>query len=245
MTRSSFAGSIAGALSRAVPILFTARIVGLAVLPLLVAAIVWTGIAIAGWHPLTDALAHWFGATTDTSLWQRIAADVIAALIFAALAAATALTAIAVLAMPVIVRTVAARHFPALAAKRGGTVAGSVSNAAIALLVFVPLWLASLVLLFVPPIYAVASLVLNAWLAQRMFRYDALAEHAASAEMDVVIERSRTRLMGLGLALSPLSLIPLVNIFVLPLYGGIAFTELCLAELEALRAATPQQVVVR
>jgi hypothetical protein len=43
--------------------------------------------------------------------------------------------------------------------------------------------------------------------------------------------------MGLGLALSPLSLIPLVNIFVLPLYGGIAFTELCLAELEAFRAS--------
>ena len=242
MTRSSFAGSIAGALSRAVPILFTARIVGLALLPLLVAAIVWTGIAIAGWHPLTDALAHWFGATAQASLWQRIAADVIAVLIFAALAAATALTAIALLAMPVIVRTVANRHFPALAAAHGGTVAGSVSNAAIALVVFVPLWLASLVLLFVPPIYAIASLVLNAWLAQRMFRYDALAEHAGRAEMRMVIDRARTRLMGLGLALSPLSLIPLVNIFVLPLYGGIAFTELCLAELQSLRAAMPPRL---
>ena len=239
MTRQSFAGSIAGALSRALPILFTARIVGLAILPLLVAAIVWTAIAIVGWHPLTDALAHAFGATSDTSRWY-ILADVIGFLIFAALAAATALTAIAVLAMPVIVRTVSARHFPALASKRGGTFAGSVGNAAIALAIFVPLWLAALVLLFVPPIYAIASLALNAWLTQRMFRYDALAEHAAHAEIAIVIERSRTRLMGLGLVLSPLSLIPLVNIFVLPLYGGIAFTELCLAELEALRAATPK-----
>ena len=239
MTRQSFAESIAGALSRAVPILFTARIVGLAILPLLVAAIVWTVIAIVGWHPLTDALAHAFGATSDDSRWY-ILADVVGFLIFAALAAATALTAIAVLAMPVIVRTVCARHFPALAAKRGGTFAGSVGNAAIALAIFVPLWLAALVLLFVPPIYAIASLALNAWLTQRMFRYDALAEHAAHAEIALVIERSRTRLMGLGLALSPLSLIPLVNIFVLPLYGGIAFTELCLAELEALRAVTPK-----
>lgn len=240
MTRTGFAASIVGALSRAVPILFTARIVGLAVLPLLVAAIVWTGIAIAGWYPLTDALAHFFGASDGAATWQRFAADVIAVLIFAALAAATALTAIAVLAMPVIVRTVAARHFPGLAAKRGGTFAGGLANAALALAIFVPLWLASLVLLFVPPIYALASLALNAWLTQRMFRYDALAEHAARSEIATVIERSRTRLMGLGLALSPLSLIPLVNIFVLPLYGGIAFTELCLAELEALRAATPR-----
>ena len=240
MTRSGFAASIAGALSRAVPVLFTPRIVGLAVLPLLVAAIVWIAIAIAGWHPLTAWLAHVFGAAGEPSLWQSIAADVIAVLIFAALAAATALTAIAVLAMPLIVRTVAARDFPALAAKRGGTFAGSLGNAALALLVFVPLWLASLVLLFLPPVYAFASLVLNAWLTQRMFRYDALAEHAAANEISAVVGRSRGRLMGLGLALSPLSLIPLVNIFVLPLYAGIAFTELCLAELAALRAATPR-----
>ena len=233
MIRAGFATSIAGALSRAVPILFTARIVGLAVLPLVVAAVVWTGIAVAGWHPLTDALTRIFGAST----LSRIAADVIAVLMFAALAAATALTAIAVLAMPVIVRTVAARHYPTVAPLRGGTFAGSLGNAATALALFIPLWLASLVLLFIPPLYAVASLTLNAWLTQRMFRYDALAEHAARAEIAAVIARSRTRLMGLGLALSPLSLIPLVNIFVLPLYGGIAFTELCLAELEAFRAS--------
>jgi uncharacterized protein involved in cysteine biosynthesis len=233
LIRAGFATSIAGARSRAVPILFTARIVGLAVLPLVVAAVVWTGIAVAGWHPLTDALTRIFGAST----LSRIAADVIAVLMFAALAAATALTAIAVLAMPVIVRTVAARHYPTVAPLRGGTFAGSLGNAATALALFIPLWLASLVLLFIPPLYAVASLTLNAWLTQRMFRYDALAEHAARAEIAAVIARSRTRLMGLGLALSPLSLIPLVNIFVLPLYGGIAFTELCLAELEAFRAS--------
>jgi CysZ protein len=233
LIRAGFATSIADALSRAVPILFTARIVGLAVLPLVVAAVVWTGIAVAGWHPLTDALTRIFGAST----LSRIAADVIAVLMFAALAAATALTAIAVLAMPVIVRTVAARHYPTVAPLRGGTFAGSLGNAATALALFIPLWLASLVLLFIPPLYAVASLTLNAWLTQRMFRYDALAEHAARAEIAAVIARSRTRLMGLGLALSPLSLIPLVNIFVLPLYGGIAFTELCLAELEAFRAS--------
>jgi CysZ protein len=232
LNRAGFATSIAAALSRAVPVLFTARIVGLAVLPLLVAAIVWTAIAVAGWHPLTEALASLLGAST----LSVIAADVIAVLMFAALAAATALTAIAVLAMPVIVRTVAARHYPALAPLRGGTFAGSAGNAAGALALFVPLWLVSLVLLFIPPLYAVVSLTLNAWLTQRMFRYDALAEHATRDEIAAVIAGSRTRLMGLGLVLSPLSLVPLVNIFVLPLFGGIAFTELCLGELEALRA---------
>jgi uncharacterized protein involved in cysteine biosynthesis len=123
-----------------------------------------------------------------------------------------------------------------LTPRRGGTFLGSVRNAAFALLAFVPLWLASLALLVFPPLYVAVSLLLNAWLAQRMFRYDALAEHASADEIATLVRESRTRLMGLGLALSPLSLVPIVNLLVLPLYGGIAFTELCLSELAALRA---------
>jgi uncharacterized protein involved in cysteine biosynthesis len=228
--------AIFGALARAIPILFSGRIVALATLPLLVAAIVWLAIAIAAWSPLTGALADVFGARpADASLWQRAAADVVAALIFMALAAASAFAAIALLAMPVIVRAVASRDFPALAAQRGGSFVGSARNATIALLIFVPLWLLSLALLVVPPAYAAATLLLNAWLSQRMFRYDALAEHASAEEIATLLARSRGELMGLGLALSPLSLVPLVNILVLPIYAGIAFAELCLGELAALR----------
>jgi uncharacterized protein involved in cysteine biosynthesis len=228
--------AILAALRRALPIIASARIISLAVLPLLIAAIVWTAIAIAGWTPLTQWLAGLFGASDSASWLARIGADIVAVLMFAALALASALTAVAVLSMPIIVRTVAARDFPSLAAMRGGTFAGSVANAAKAILIYAPLWLVSLPLLFAPPVYGVVSLVLNAWLTQRMFRYDALAEHASAAEIDTIVVRSRMRLMGLGLALSPLSIVPLVNIFVLPLVGGVAFTELCLAELASLRA---------
>ena len=232
--------AIAGALRRALPILLTARIIALALLPLVIAAIVWISIAVMTWQPLIDALSQFLGAQAgETSLWQRIVAQVVAILMFAALAVATALTAIALLTMPVIVRTVSARHFPALGARRGGTFLGSARNATIALLVFVPLWLLSLALLVFPPLYVVVSLLLNAWLSQRMFRYDALAEHASPDEIATVLRESRMRLLGLGLALSPLSLIPIVNILVLPLYAGIAFTELCLSELATLRARVP------
>ena len=228
--------AIAGALSRALPVLFTMRIVALATLPLLVAAIVWIAIALVAWDPLTGTLARWFGSG-DGASWTRIAAGAVAVLMFAALALATALTAIAVLTMPVIVKLVAARDFPGLVARRGGTLAGSTRNVAVALLVFVPLWLLSLPLLVLPPVYAVASLLLNAWLSQRMFRYDALAEHATRAEIDTIVRQNRLGLMGLGLALSPLSLVPIVNVLVLPIYAGIAFAELCLAELARLRAS--------
>ena len=225
--------AIAGALRRALPILFTARIIGLATLPLIAAAFVWVAIAIFAWGPLTAKLVHLLG--DDSSLWRRLAADFAALLMFAALAIATALAAIAVLTMPVIVKTVASRHFPNLAARRGGSFTGSTRNMLVALLVFVPLWLLTLPLLALPPLYVAASLLLNAWLSQRMFRYDALAEHASRDEIAAIVRERSTRLLMLGLALSPLSLIPLVNILVLPIYAGIAFTELCLAELEQRR----------
>ena len=230
--------AIFGALRRALPILLTPRIVALATLPLVVAALVFVAIGMAAWDPLTEWLARALGAGAESALWQRIAADAIAVLMFAALAVITAFTALAVLSMPVIVRVVATRDFPALEPLRGGTVSGSIANASVALVVYVPLWLLSLPLLFIPPLYAAVSLVLNAWLTQRMFRYDALAEHARREEIAAVLGRSRARLMGLGLVLSPLSLIPVVNILVLPIYAGIAFTELALAELVAFRASS-------
>ncbi len=230
--------AITGALRRAVPILFTARIVGLATLPLLISAIVWVAIGVMAWEPLINGLSRWFGAEGAQASWQRIVAEVVAVLVFFALAVATAIAAIAVLTMPVIVRTVAARHFPGLAARRGGTFIGSMRNAAIALGVFVPLWLLALPLLALPPLYVAVSLLLNAWLSQRMFRYDALAEHASADEIRAVLRENRMRLLGLGLALSPLSLVPIVNLLVLPIYAGIAFTELCLSELAQLRART-------
>jgi uncharacterized protein involved in cysteine biosynthesis len=226
--------AIAGALRRAIPILFTGRVIALATLPLLIAPIVWIGVGVLAWHPLTDALVKLFGSSAPT-WWQLLAVQAIAVLMLAALAIATALAAIAVLAMPVIVKAVALRHFPTLRAQRGGTVVGSARNAMLALLAFVPLWLLTLPLLVVPPLYVASSLVLNAWLSQRMFRYDALAEHASAAEIDVLLRKRGRRLMGMGLVLSPLSLVPIVNILVLPIYAGVAFAELCLAELAQIR----------
>ena len=82
--------AIAGALRRALPILFTARIISLATLPLLIGASVWIAIAVMAWDPLTGALAQWFGGAGEASTWRRVAAQIVAALMFAALAVATA-----------------------------------------------------------------------------------------------------------------------------------------------------------
>ncbi len=99
---------------------------------------------------------------------------------------------------------------------------------------FVPLWLAALPLSLLPPVGIAATLVLNAWLNQRLFRYDALAEHASAAERATVIRSARGRFFGLGLVLAPLAFVPFVNL-VAPIYAGLAFTCLALDELAALR----------
>ena len=77
--------------------------------------------------------------------------------------------------------------------------------------------------------------LLNAWLNQRLFRYDALALHAGRDELPAVIRGARGRLLLLGLLLAPLSLVPFVNL-IAPIYAGIAFAYLCLSELAAYRA---------
>jgi uncharacterized protein involved in cysteine biosynthesis len=109
-----------------------------------------------------------------------------------------------------------------------------VANALVTLAWGLPLWLVVLPLWFVPFLGIALSLLLSAWINQRLFRYDALADHASAAERRRVIADARWRLFGLGLLLSPLALVPFANL-VAPIYAGLAFTVLCLAELQALR----------
>ena len=231
--RDSAPRAVCLALARALPVLFSPRILAVVFLPLIGAAVFWTIVAWFAWAPLTRWLsAVLLGGDSGFSLF---AASAFAALLLMLAAVLTVLVAVAVLAMPVIVDVVADRDFPALTKLRGGTFVGSVVNAAVAIAVYFPLWLLALVLLAVPPIYVAVSLLLNAWLNQRLFRYDALALHAGRDEMRAVIAGARGRCFLLGLVLAPLSLIPIVNLLA-PIYAGIAFTCLGLDELETNRA---------
>jgi hypothetical protein len=213
--------------------MFSGRIVAVVFAPLFAAAASWAVVGWFAWMPL----AHWLGTTllgADDG-WSLFAAGVAAAVLLMLAAVLTALVAVAVLAMPVIVAVVAERDFRDLARRHGGTFAGSLANAVFAIVVFLPLWLLALLLLFLPPVYVAVSLCLNAWLNQRLFRYDALALHAAGDELSEVIRAARGRLVLLGLILAPLALVPVVNLLV-PIYAGVAFTYLCLDELAQLRA---------
>src|SRR3989442_8568049 len=227
---------VAWALKRAVPVFLGARVLAVVFVPLVLAALAFLAIGGLAWTPFTAWLASAFGGSSAASTWPMVAARIVAFLIFMLGAVLTALVTIATVAMPVIVRVVAARDFADLERRHGGTLAGSLSNAAFAVAVFIPAWLLSLLLLPLPPLFVAASLLLSAWLNQRLFRYDALAEHADAKEMRDVVRSARRRLFGLGLTLAPLSYVPVVNLFA-PLYAGVAFAYLCLGELAATRSA--------
>jgi len=213
--------------------MFDTRILAVVFAPLVGAALLWSVIAWFAWQPLSRWLANTF--LGGDAGWSHWAAGAGAALLLMLAALITVLAAVAVLAMPVIVATVAARDYPSLARGNGGTLAGSLGNAMTAIIVFLPLALLALLLLWLPPLFAGVSLLLNAWLNQRLFRYDALALHAGRDELPAVIRGARGRLLLLGLLLAPLSLVPLVNL-IAPIYAGIAFAYLCLSELAAYRA---------
>jgi uncharacterized protein involved in cysteine biosynthesis len=218
------------------------RILALALLPPLAALAVWAALAWAFADDWARMVADWIATTpwlNWVGQWGLSAIFVWAAAIaaFALLLPVMLVTAVLVtdiVAMPVIVPFVAGRHFPGLERRAGGSVAGSVGNAVAAVAIFAALWTVTLPLWFTGIGALLLPPLISAQFNQRMFRYDALAEHASAHEMGAVLRAAGGRLYGLGLALALLLYVPFVNLAV-PILSALAFTHLCLGELARLR----------
>ena len=233
---------ILNALSKSLDDLREPRVLALGLLPPAAALAVWAGLAWAYADDWARTVSDWIASTpwlawvTDWGLsWLFIWASGIAA--FALLLPIMLITAVVVtdlVAMPVLVPLIGGRHYPQLRQLKGGTVAGSVWNAIASVAIFATLWVVTLPLWFTGIGALVLPPLLSAYFNQRMFRYDALAEHATPAEHAAVVREAGGKLYGLGLALAALLYVPLVNLMV-PVLSGLAFTHLCLAELARLR----------
>ena len=218
------------------------RILAVVLLPPLAAVVVWISLVwalsddwarlVADWLATTPWLA-WVGSLGLSSVFI-FASGIAAFALLLPVALITALLVTELVAMPVIVPWVGGRTFPDLAQRKGGTVAGSVLNATGAIVVFAVLWIVTLPLWLTGIGALLLPLLLSAHFNQRMFRYDALAEHASAEEHQAIIRASGGRLYALGLALAALYYVPLVNL-VVPVLSGLAFTHLCLGELARLR----------
>ena len=138
--------------------------------------------------------------------------------------------------MQAMVEHVAQRSFPALERRRGGSVAGSVWNGAAALGGMALLFLVSLPLWLVPPLWPLIPLAIFAWVNQRLLRYDALGEHADREEMARLFRERRGALLLLGLLLALLAYVPFVG-FIAPVVFGLAFIRYLLGALQQMRSA--------
>jgi uncharacterized protein involved in cysteine biosynthesis len=166
--------------------------------------------------------------------WIAYGIQAIAHLIlFVPLVFITALVITALFAMPALIRMVANRDYPQLERKNGGGLAGSLLNALVALAIFIAIWLVTLPLWLVGAGVVIPFLA-TAYLNQRLFRYDALAEHASNEEMHSIFSAQRPSLWGLGLLTALVQFVPLLNLFA-PVLTALAFIHFGLARLAELR----------
>ena len=229
------------AIGRALRDLPHARVLAVLVLPMLGAILLWTVLAFFFWDAWTSAIrgvvegtaiARWVAGYGAAWMLEGMGVLVVIVLLIPAVLI-TAVVVTELVAMPVIM-SVARRRYPTLEKRSGGTTVGSLANAALAVSVFALLWIVTLPL-WLTGIGAIVLPALNsAYLNQRLFRYDALAEHASRDEYRQIVKHNKRRLYGLGLILAPLYYVPLLNLAA-PVVAGLAFTHFCLAELGRLR----------
>jgi uncharacterized protein involved in cysteine biosynthesis len=89
-------------------------------------------------------------------------------------------------------------------------------------------------LLLIPGALLVLPLLWGAWLNQRTFRFDALAEHATRAELAGLARENRSRFLFAGLGTAAVAYVPLVNLLA-PVFTALVFVHLGLATLRRAR----------
>ena len=235
---------ILDALARALRDLFSLRVLWVVVWPMLVAALLWLVLGVTFWHTFSGWLAlgldaigiqTWLAGLEPVWIAHGIQA-LLHLLLFVPLVLLTALVITALFAMPALIRLVAGRDYPELKRENGGGLLGSLWNAAVAVVLFAALWLATLPLWLIG-VGVIVPFVAAAYLNQRLFRYDAIAEHASADEMAALFKSDRAGWWGLGLLTGLLQFVPLLNLFG-PVLAALAFIHYGLARLERRRTAS-------
>lgn len=221
---------------RAARDLLRPEIVWHALWPPIVAVMSWSAIAWFAWQPI----ATWI--ITELPDWSWLVwfgpwlAHIAVFFVFAPLVYFTAILLVAVFALPRMMTLIVARDYPDIS--RQGSISaafwGSLGNTLAAGIIFIVGWLLTLPLLLIPGALFILPIAWSAWLNQRAFRFDALAEHAQSAERLSLIRRERGNLYGAGLISSLVAHVPLVNLLA-PAFAAVLFVHLCLSALRAMR----------
>ena len=213
--------------------------------PTLVAVAFWIAVAWLGWDAVGAGVERLFLEVGWLNwILQRWEASAVAGAIFVKvvlvlllipLIYGTALFIVAVFALPLMLERVAEKDYPGLEKRNGGTLAGSIGNALLAVAVFLAGWIVTLPLWLIPGMGIALPLLLSGYLNYRGFSYDALSAHAGADEIDAVLARERGGLYLAGIVACLLAFIPVINL-VAPAYAALAFIHYCLETLRRERA---------
>lgn len=239
--------AILDSLARALRDLFSLRVLWVVIWPMLVALLLWLALGITFWSTFSGWLEYgldkigiqvWLSELEPVWIANGIQA-LLHLMLFVPLVMLTALVLTALFAMPTLIRVVAERDYPELKRENGGGLVGSVWNAVIAIIVFIALWVVSLPLWLIG-VGILIPFVAAAYLNQRLFRYDAIAEHATANEMAALFKSERGGWWGLGLLTGLIQFVPVLNLFG-PVLAALAFIHYGLARLNQQRRLNDAQ----
>ena len=198
------------------------RVIAMSLLPLLLMAALALGLGHFYWAAAVSGMQSLLESSAFlTSVWRwlegwglgdvtSVIAPLMVVLSVTPVLVVVSLLTVAVLMTPALVSLVAARRFPDLDRKNGGSFLASVVwsvrstlLALIALVVSIPLWL-------VPPLVLVLPPLIWGWLTYRVMAFDALAEHASKQERLELFRRHRSSLLGIGILTGYLGAAPAV-----------------------------------
>ncbi len=228
---------------RGVRDLFQFKVLVIVIWPILAAALIWLVAGVVFWSTFTGwidsglvaiGINSWLEGVEPRWIANGIQA-VVHLILFVPLVFVTALVITALFAMPALIRLVEKRHYPHLRRESGGTVVGNLLNALLAVAVFAAIWLLTLPL-WLFGVGVLIPFIAATYLNQRLFRYDALAEHASSEEMKILFTKYQSSWWGLGLLTGLLQFIPLLNLLA-PVLTALVFIHFGLGRLLSLREA--------
>ena len=210
------------------------------------------------------SLAAWLSAVGLPAL-KTMLAPLILIVVLTPLVVVCTVLLVSTTMTPALVRIVASRRFEALERRHGASFVASLgwsliscALALVATIVSSPMWI-------VPPLVLVLPPAIWAWLTYRVMAFDALADHASSAERQTILATHKGALMAMGLVVGFLGATPsllwsmgLMAIAMAPLllplsvwlytvvfvFASLWFIHYCLAALGALRAAHEAELFV-
>jgi hypothetical protein len=196
---------------RAVAYCLHPKVIGLSLLPLLVAGVLTLGMGFLFWEDaiasvratlenwsLVNSMLEWMSTMLGANFRTGIAPLIVIALAIPVVVALT-LVLVALWITPATVTLVARRRFVTLERRHGGSwwrglfwsLACTVA-ALLMVMITLPLWLIPGLALILPP-------VIWGWLTARVMGFDALAEHASVAEREAILRAHRWPMLVMGI----------------------------------------------